>query len=162
MAGGTRQVKVLIQWATHTPHGWSEYDIDTLADARRLPRKPVPSDRPEVDEEEGWFAAAKIGDTVFTGYDHLGFRREQEGLIVVTWNDDPEQYPPGMRWGQEWWFNRYFTGTMWYGEPGSTPHRLGVPRVRPWSEFVPSRANATLHGIWMPDARWAAHAALAV
>lgn len=165
-------MKVLIQWATSAPGSWTEYQIDGIADARRLPRKPAPTSSSSLDAQLGWYAAINIQGVVFTGYDHIGFEMVGSTLIVKCWNDDPEDFPVGTRWAQAWQIpvpffdNRPGINQMnveqtvtWYGEANSQPVLLGAPNVQPYSQFVAPASNATIHGVWMTEAQWAAHIA---
>lgn len=81
-------MKVLIQWATSTVSDWVQYDITNMSQVRALPRKPVPSDSPVIDDDLGWIAAVNIQGVVLTG-DHVGFGIDGNGhLVVGQWNDD--------------------------------------------------------------------------
>lgn len=161
-------MRVLIQWATSAPGNWTTYEINGMSDARRLPRKPAPTNASSVDAQLGWYAAINIQGVVFTGYDHIGFEMVSGTLIVKCWNDDPDDFPVGTRWGQVWQIPVPFLDTRinrmnveqtvtWYGEANSTPVLLGVPNVQPWSGFTPPPNNTTIHGVWMTDEQWAAH-----
>jgi hypothetical protein len=162
-------MKVLIQWATATPTDWIQYDIQSVGDARRLPRKNVPTFNPVIDNTPGWIAAVNIQGVVFTGYDHIGFEMLNGTLVVTCWNDDLEDFPVGTRWGQKWTLgipapdpkiggalNTVQTCT-WYGEPNCQPVLLGVPNVHPYSELTFPPNNQTLHGVWVSDTLWAQH-----
>lgn len=162
-------MKVLIQWATSNPGDWDTYDINSVRDVRRLPRKPPPVGGENLDGNAGWVAGINIQGVVFTGYDHIGFEMVNGVLIVKCWNDGSD-FAVGERWGQVWQFPAPFFderfGQMnveqtvtWYGESQSTPVLLGVQGVRPWAEFVPAPNNQTIHGVWMSDALWAEHQA---
>lgn len=86
-------MKVLVQWATASVSDWVQYDINSMADVRAMPRKPVPSDSPLIDNEPGWIAAVNIQGVVFTA-DHLGFSLDGNGhLVVGKWNDDAADWP---------------------------------------------------------------------
>lgn len=164
-------MRVLIQWAASAPADWTVYDINNISDARRLPRKPLPTASSSLDAAFGWYAAINIQGVLFDGYDHVGFELVSGTLIVKCWNDDLEDFPVGTRWGQVWQIPVPFfdsrvgqvnveQSVTWYGEADSAPVTLGVPNVRPWAEFVPPPSNTTIHGVWMTDAQWAAHEAV--
>lgn len=166
-------MRVYIQWATSTPQPWTPYDLDRIQDVRGLPRKPAPTGGESLDMQPGWLAAVDIQGVTFTGYDHMTFAVSGAGLLVYAWNDDPEDFPVGTRWGQVWFFDTLapdarFGGAMntrqtvtWYAEPGSIVVAHGIA-ARPWSELPKPAQNVTSHGVWMPDDLWAAHQALQV
>lgn len=157
-------MKVLIQWATNPPTDFITYDINSIADARRLPRKPSPTGPQVLTDTQGWLAAINIQGVEFTGFDHVGFELINNVLVVTAWNDGPD-FGPNERWGQKWTFappapdvrinnaiNTVQTVT-WYGESNSTPALQGVP-VLPYSELTFPPNNQTFHGVWVTDAQW--------
>ena len=86
-------MKVLVQWATSTMTDWVQYDINSMADVRAMPRKPVPGDSPLIDDQPGWISAVNIQGVVFSA-DHLGFAIDGNGhLVVGKWNDDAADWP---------------------------------------------------------------------
>jgi len=85
-------MRVLVQWATATVADWVTSAITSLADVRAMPRKPVPSDSPLIDDQPGWAAAVNIQGVVLTG-DHVGFSLPGGVLTVGVWNDDPADWP---------------------------------------------------------------------
>lgn len=162
-------MKVLIQWATSVPTDWVEYDIQSVGDARRLPRKPPPTGGESLDNKQGWIAGINIQGIVFTGDDHIGFEVVNGALIVTCWNDDPDDFPVGTRWGKKWTLGipkadpklsgavNTVQSVQFYGEPNSVPVQMNYPAVLPYSELTFPPANQTLHGVWLDDAQWAAH-----
>lgn len=160
-------MRVLIQWATATASDWVEYNFTSISQIRAVPKKPVPSDASTLDNAPGWISAVNIQGIEFTGYDHIGFALSGGALVVTCWNDDPEDFPVGTRWGQVWALqppapDPAFGGqvntrqsVIWYGEAQSDPALAGVP-VLPYAQMVKPHQNNTIHGVWMSDGQWAA------
>lgn len=162
-------MRVLVQWATTTVTDWVAYDITRIQDVRAMPKKPAPSDSPLIDDQPGWIAALNIQGVVFTGYDHIGFGMVGGALLVYAWNDDPEDFPVGTRWGQIWTIPNLGPArgvavntnisVVWYCEPNALPVQMGLTDFQPWSAMSFPNANNTIHGVWVSDTHWDALAA---
>lgn len=115
-------MKILVQWATSTVGEWVQYDINSMADVRAMPRRPVPSDSPLIDDQPGWIAAINIQGVVLMG-DHIGFGLNGDGhLVVGKWNDD---------------------GADWAGVPFGLVYTFGP--LAPDPRFPADAAFALLH-----------------
>lgn len=162
-------MKVLIQWATNPPTDWVEYNIQTVGDARRLPRKAEPNGPQVLDNKPGWLAAMNLQGVIFTGFDHIGFEVVNNVLVVTAWNNGTD-FGVTEYWGQKWTFappapdvkiqnaiNTVQTVT-WYGKENCLPRVQQQPVViHPWEELTFPPANQTLHGVWISDTAWQQH-----
>jgi hypothetical protein len=161
-------MRVYIQWATNPPTDYIAYDINRVADARQLPRKPAPTGVQNIDTTQGWLASINIQCFIFSGYDHVGFEIVSNTLVVTAWNDGAD-FGVTEYWGQKWTFappapdikiqnaiNTVQTCT-WYGKVNSAPVLGGVLNVRPYEELTFPPNNQTLHGVWMSDTLWQQH-----
>lgn len=160
-------MKLYIQWATANPGDWQPLDIRTLKHIRDLPRKPAPRGGETIDNQPGWVNAINVQGIVFSGYDHIGVDLSGDGLRIVGWQDDTEDFGD-TRWATEWVLNKpapdarlggrinTVQARTIYATPDAAVWFPGV-QVRPWSEFNPPPVNQTLHGIWLPESQWQAH-----
>jgi hypothetical protein len=164
-------VRIYIQWTRANPQGWEAYEINTVADAMALPRKPEPTAifdpaAPGADDP-GLIFSLNVQGVIFAAVDHYAARISGKLLEVVAWNDDPADWSPGTRSAQEWtfdkprpdphpgiWVNTYQRLTV-YDELDEPAKWLGAKTVsgdviyRPWSEFVVPDEDHTWHGIWV-------------
>lgn len=170
---------VYIQWAKSSPEDYKAYEIASMQDVRRLPRKGIPSSGSTLDDTEGWVADAVVQGVSFAGFDHISAAFPGGGaLAVIVWNDDPEDYPEGPS-GYVWTFYppapdpRYggevntvqtltvYTDVLeqiafWTGQTTTG----GPVTVLPWASFPTPASNAALHGIWVEDALYELHRSL--
>ncbi len=168
-------MRVYIQWAKADPGDYVSLDLTRIQQVRSLPKKPVPTGQPTLDNNEGWLADVLVQGVSFSGVDHLSCAFPSDGSFeVMAWNDDPEDYPDGPE-GYVW---RFFNPTLdpRYGEVNtrqlltvytSVPALIanwtgqstsgGPVTVRPWSEFVIPPSNVTFHGVWQTDPLFELH-----
>lgn len=164
-------MRVLIQWATATVSDWVEYDITRLSQVRAMPKKPVPSDSPLIDDNVGWISAINIQGVVFQSWDHIGFGISGGVLQVGAWNDDAADFP-AVPWGVLYTFDTpapdpNFGGAIntrqtvtRYADISTLQALLGTdwdnmarlwladPSRRAWSEFPRFNNKVTIHGVW--------------
>lgn len=169
-------MRIYIQWATSEPGDYEPYVLSRVRHARAIPRRSAPLGGETLDTAPGWIADVVVQGVSFAGNDHVAFAfPNSRDLAVITWNDDPEDYPEGPV-GQVWTFHdpapdsRYggrvntrqalavYTDdpalvAFWTGQTTS----LGPVVVRTWAEFPTPDAADTLHGIWQTDDLYARH-----
>lgn len=163
-------MKLLLQWTLADPTDWIEFDFTQLQQLRQLPKKALPDGTDLIDNNPGWVYAFNLQGIVFSGFDHYSARPlPPQGVEVICWNDDPEDYPDGP-WAQVWQL-RPLRSDPRYGGQTNTDQSLtvytddpaivafwtgqttsgGPVTVLPWSEFVQPANNLTLHGVWVTD-----------
>lgn len=170
---------VYIQWTRQNPQGWEPYDIQKSVDIRQLPSKDEPVGGETIDDEPGWIHGIMIQGVSLVGFDHYHPRINPDNPLLVdlvAWNDDPTDFPPGMRWAVVWSFANPRTDPRpgmglnteqylkVYDEQGRTAgwygnNTTGGPvEYLPWTDFVvPSTSNLNRHGIWVDDTLHQAH-----
>ena len=163
-------MRIYVQWAKASPEDWVLVDIKNTAAVRNLPKRPVPNASSVVDGNPGWLCGLNVQGIDFSGYDHTAVEFLAGDVLRVTgWMDDEEDQGD-TRWATEWTLsppapdpalggrvNTVQTRRIW-----ATPDAagwFGGVAVLPWAEFVPLPTNLTFHGIWLPDALFAAHRA---
>lgn len=167
-------MKILVQWGTTDPRSWSEYDSSDWA---RLPRRPEPKSDTVVPADEGYGVAFNVQGVVFAG-DRLGMVPLPDGLGVEVhevW-DDPEDYAVGWRHARVWTIphlgpdplrngaiNTRLTQTIYAGADVAAMMRyMKATNIHPWEEYTPLPDAAYIHGLWLPNDLYQAHAALHV
>lgn len=165
-------MRVLVQWTRATPDGWEEADPESW---RFSPSKPEPRGGEFVDEAPGWVYELSVNGMLFGGFDHYAVEERADGAAVVTvWNDDPVDYPVGLRLAQVWTLRTLAPDPLFggainvrhsrvvYHEAQALRHSAPVEKTtfRPWREFVPPDAAVTRHGIWVTDVLSAIHDAV--
>lgn len=156
-------MRIYLQWATATAEDWFPIEVTSETDVLALPKKGVPQGE-GIDDEPGWLCALNCQGITFSGYDHTAIEVVGDSLRITGWMDDPED------WGDARWAN------SWLLSPPAPDPQLGgvintvqaltnyaTPDVnflpaRPWDEFVHPPAALTLHGRWLPDELFLAHA----
>jgi hypothetical protein len=170
---------VYIQWAKSQPEDYDAYEISSMQDVRRLPRKGIPSSGSNLDNNDGWVADLVVQGVSFAGYDHLSAAFPAAGVLrVFAWNDDPVDYPEGPsayvwdfhpptadpRYGGQTNTRQFLTVytnvtseiAAWTGQSTTG----GAVTILPYASFPTPAANASLHGIWVEDTLYAQHKAL--
>lgn len=97
-------MKVLLQWAQHSPRDWIEVDAAAWAG---LAKRPVPllGELGGQDADPGWLACVNVQGVMFNGADHVAVEPlPGDGVRVTSWWDDPEDYPIGERRARVWTF----------------------------------------------------------
>jgi len=164
-------MRVYVQWAKATPEDWIAVDVRNTAVVRNLPKRPVPMGTETLDNGAGWLCGLNVQGIDFSGYDHTAVEFLAGDVLRITgWQDDPDDWLPGTRYATEWTLsppapdpalggrvNTVQTRRVW-AEAESTTWFGGSP-VLPWAEFAPPPTNLTIHGIWMPEDLFRAHAA---
>lgn len=169
---------VYIQWAKSSPEDYKAYDVGSMQDIRRLPRKGIPSGGSQVDNTEGWVADIVIQGVSFAGFDHISAAFPAAGVLrVFGWNDDPEDWPEGP-FAQVWDFHAPAPDSRYGGEVNTKQYLTvytdvpelvafwtgqsttgGPVTVLPWAQFPQPNANVTLHGIWVETTLYEQHKA---
>lgn len=156
---------IYLQWAMAVPQDWTAVDVTHDNQIRRASKKAEPTGNETLDNQPGWLISANCQGVIFNGYDHIAVETLQgNGLRITGWQDDPEDFPPGMRYAIRWDFfpptgdpriggriNTVQSRTVW-AESG-----VGYPDSLPWEQFVLPPANQTFHGIWVTDEEFKAH-----
>lgn len=168
-------MRIYLQWARANPVGWEPLDVTKTQDIRSLPQKGEPTApfdplAPDANDP-GWLQAVNVQGVTILGFDHLAPRMNPTNPLlidIVAWNDDPVDFPVGMRWGIAWSFanprtdprvgNRVNTEQYlavwdeqgrpagWYGESTTG----GDVVYDTWANFdAPGPANMVRHGIWI-------------
>lgn len=168
---------VYVQWAKAHPTDYDVYEIASMRDVRRLPRKGIPSGGETLDDNAGWLSDVVVQGVSFEGWDHASADFPAPGVLrVIVWNDDPVDYPDGP-WAQVWDFHdpvpdaRHGVNTLQYLTVYTDVPALiafwtgqsttgGPVVVLPWADFPQPAANVTLHGIWVDDALYQQHLAV--
>lgn len=164
-------MRVLLQWTKASPTDWETLDLTEIRQWRQLPKKNEPVGGETIDNSPGWLYDANIQGVLIGGADHYSARLVPSvGVMLIRWNDDPEDWPVGTRNAQEWTFakpapdqrhggamNTVQYLTCYNEDPALQAHWAqqstsgGPVTSLPWSSFVPPAANLTIHGIWVPD-----------
>lgn len=167
-------MKVLVQWTGRNPTDWVEI---ASADWGRIPDRPepAPSEIGGRDDLPGHVFKLNVQGVTFEG-DHYAVEGLPGGACRVTaWNDDPDDYPAGMRSARVWTFepiqpdpalggalNTRQTKTVYVEDDIRRSYeRAGwdAAELRPWSEFVAPPPRLTRHGVWVSDAAHDRHEA---
>jgi len=163
-------VRVLVQWTRATPSDWLAVDS---AAWQALPKRPAPVGGETIDDGPGWVHRVCVQGVSFAA-DHYAVEHVPgQGCRVSAWNDDPTDYPPGLRHARVWMFRPLrvdpAVGRRWntaqsqviYAEPQMADRMVAcaTPRgeIRDYSEFVPPAAAHVRHGIMVADELNAAH-----
>ena len=171
-------MRCYLQWTLRDPTDWIALDIDTSGARRRvwerLPTRTEPT-RDELgglDNTEGWPFDLDIQGVTFGGQDHYALRPLAAGLEVTTWNDDPDDWPPGTRQAQVWTFLEPAPDPDFGGAVNTRQTRIVYAEqpelyvadkrttIRPWSEFVLPASALTRHGVWVTQEKLAEHHAV--
>lgn len=162
---------VYLQWAKAVPETWEQYDVRNNAEVRRFARKAEPNAQSALDQNPGWLVAANIQGVTVSGWDHVGLEVGTGDLVTLScWNDDPDDWSVGHRWGAVWTFlplapdftlpgelngvlNTRQTCTVYSEDDEHGPHQ-------PWADFPYPDSRNVFHGIWADQATWDAHVAL--
>lgn len=161
-------MRLYVQWALATPQDGIAVELDTSGSRRRnferLPSKPKPVGGEAIDDNPGWVYRLNIGGQEFNAFDHYAVAPLASGGIQVTvWNDDPDDFPVGMRHAQVWTIGPHtrsntFVLLTYYTEPAyrrllpAAMQTTGGPvTFLPYADFVPPAEAITRHGIWVPD-----------
>lgn len=163
---------VYLQWAKAVPESWESYDLTSNAQVRRFARKAEPNANSALDQQPGWLVAANIQGVTVTGWDHVGVEVSGDLITLSCWNDDPDDWPVGERWGNVWTFlpcapdyslpghlngamNTRQTSTC-YADPGSNAD-VHNPGAMDFALFPYPDTRNVFHGIWVGDTLWAEH-----
>lgn len=166
-------MRVLVQWTKANPSGWQELDIGPAGAARNrwrnLPKKPEPVGNEAIDNSDGWIYDINCQGITFSGSDHYAIEPGSDPVLgefvkITTWNDDPEDWPPGTRYAIEWVLydpapdpalggimNTRQVRRFWAEDQAKFPEAL------PYDSFVVPPANITRHGIWITDSKASEH-----
>lgn len=140
------------------------------ADFVNHPRAPLPDGALAVGHSRGWIQKMSIQGVGFSA-DHYAIEQVDTEIVrVITWNDDPVDYPAGKRFAQAWTFLPLAPdpkhGGAWntrqsqiiYLDLGSEMHKAWTSsgpiqntEFRDWSEFVFPDESIVRHGIWLPN-----------
>lgn len=166
-------MRILVQWAQQNPQDWVTIDS---ADWHTLPNRGDPPHgrgAQNPGNELGWVNRLCVQGVHFP-HDHYAVRDLPDGAIEVsTWNDDPEDYPPGDFYAAVWTFQPLFQDPRIGGGWNTRQSRviyaaddirnrlevLGPTEntvIRPWQEFV-HPLTIVRHGVWLPDELYAEH-----
>ncbi len=160
-------MKVYVQWSKTNPEGWAELDIKQSAQMHSLPKKPVPISSAPVDNKPGWLCGLNCQGIDFSGYDHTAIEVVGEGLRIIGWQDDTEDFGD-TRWAVEWTLMPPAPDPTLGGIVNTVQMRRiwatadafkwfpGV-NVLPWEQFIAPPEKLTFHGVWLPDHLYAAH-----
>lgn len=155
-------MRVSIQWATVPPKDWIDYDLNTRADIRTLPRKPVPVGDEVLDDQPGWLCALDVQGVLFSGYDFIAIDLLPSGeLRVAGWFDDLEEdWQRDGRWMTVWRFpadpadnlrSENAQSRDVYAETAAKVQADGGKTRRQWANRPLWRDDQTLYGIWLSD-----------
>lgn len=170
-------MRLYLQWTLLDPTDWIPIDLDNSGANRRnwrnLPSRPEPTSGQLGGEDniEGWVFDINVQGVTFGGADHYACEPVDLGLQVTFWNDDPVDWPPGTRNGQQWLFqlptfdvsvgqiNTRQTRIVWTEQPQNYQVDKVTQAILPWTDFVVPAANITRHGVWTTDAKASEHIA---
>jgi hypothetical protein len=157
-------VKVLVQWTRRDPTDWIEVDSSEWPS---LPKRnePRPGQTGGTNNQDGWVFDVNVQGVHFGGNDHVAVEDGPDGAVIVyAWNDDPEDFPPGMRFGQRWTFlplapdprfggqlNTRQTREVWAEDTEAWKGSM------PWAEFPKPAVVITRHGVWVDDGKLDEH-----
>lgn len=167
-------MKGLIQWGTTDPDSWFEFDS---SDWLHLPRRPEPVSGTPVPDDEGYGVAFNFQGTVFAG-DRLGMVPLPDGLGVQVhevW-EDLEDYAVGWRHARvitiphlgpdlhrNGAINARQSQTIYAeADVAAMMRYMGATNIHPWEEYKPLPDAVYIHGLWLPNDLYQAHAALHV
>lgn len=159
-------MKLQVQWTLAAPQPYEWIDSSEWAG---LPFKAEPIGGEIIDEIKGWpYAIACQGIPMYA--DHYAVEDGIDSIVIYTWNDDPEDYPVGEKFGAIWEFfpigvsntnqklerfgeENYLAKLVQASEwtcAGEIGTRREVER-KAWNFYRYPAEALIRHGIWVPD-----------
>ena len=154
-------MRVDIQWTTDPAQDWITIDS---RDWFKLPKKDEPVGGEIIDSTLGWIWSVNVQGVAFSADHYAVVHQQGQGFVAVyAWNDDPDDYPLGEKYGMLWVFRpvapdpnlggRDNTAqTMdFYGEVDILSRKTSGNK-HTFAEFDPPiQSNRIRHGIQIPD-----------
>ncbi len=157
--------KINVQWSKLDPDDRKEMDSDDWGDT---PSKPVPTGDEELDNDEGWPCVVDCQGIKSAG-DHIAVENlEDDGVKIITWNDDDDDYPEGDKYAIEWTMlplapnpdkgdaidtrqSRVIYAQTNVYDYYDAMMPIENTTLKTWADFILPDAEITRHGIWMSD-----------